>query len=216
MANTKYDLIVDVRPTVITSAYVVAPFDKAKAKLERSGYHVISLEENARLRMQEGRDSDVSKNGNWVREGVLYVPNEGKFLTRNSPIMDNPVKATNAHRKGKDFYLTDNQVEEALSDSVALSLKSIPTDRFGEDEITSYAFGEIAKQYGGFLKEAGIDSMPIYTADLQDKPFARQLWFRGVGGRSGLYGYCGYLGDVSVRGVLDAEGAKKSLERKTK
>ena len=35
----------------LESAYVEAPFDKAKKKLESRGYRIISLEENARLRM---------------------------------------------------------------------------------------------------------------------------------------------------------------------
>jgi len=61
------------------SAYVAAPFDQAKEALENEGYEMISLEQMAQLRIQEGKDSFVSKNGNWTKEGFLYVPKKGIF-----------------------------------------------------------------------------------------------------------------------------------------
>lgn len=190
---------------------VYAPFDKGLEYLTERGHTLVSLEENARLRIQEGSEQDVSIDGNWVREGVLYVPGKGKFLTKNSPVMQNPKEATDAHGKINDFYLTGRQVEFALEDSVELSVKSIPTNRFGEDEITTYAFGVFARQYGEFLEEAGIDSMPIYTTYLQEKPFAGQLWFGSLGCGSGLSGSSGGLnGYVRLRGVkIDAESASQ-------
>ena len=98
------NLIRDVKKGRLRSAYVEAPFDVAKDKLERAGYHIISLQENARLRMQERRDSSVSKDGNWTREGVLYVPEKGVFLVRNSPIMSHAKEATEVfNRIGKEF-----------------------------------------------------------------------------------------------------------------
>jgi hypothetical protein len=212
--KTQQKINIDVRPRGIASAYVNAPFDEGKQALEKQGYNIISLEENAKLRIQEGKDAYVSRNGNWVKEDVIYVPNKGKFLTRNSPIIENPKKATDCHRKGKDFYLTDEQVEEALADSVLLSLKSVPTNRFGDDDITNYAFGDSAKEYGKFLKDVGINEMPIWTADIQDKAFANQLWFGDLDIRSGLSGYDRDLDYGSgVRGVLNnAEGTQKSFE----
>jgi len=200
MAN----LIQDIKPRGIASAYVVAPFDKGKELLKKEGYNIISLQKNAELRIQEGANEDVSKNGNWTREGVLYVPKKGKFLTKISPIMANAKRATNCHRKGQDFYLTSKQVEESLSDSVELLEDSIPTKRFAEDEITVYAFGNLAEKYGNFLGEAEIKEMPILTTDIQDKPFARQMWFGCLGSRSVLDGYIRYLSDFyRVRGVCE-------------
>ena len=209
MAN----LIQDIKPRGIASAYIVAPFDEGKELLEKEGYNIISLQKNAKLRIQEGATEDVSKNGNWVREGVLYVPKKGKFLTKISPIMANAKRATDCHRKGQDFYLTSKQVEESLSDSVELSKDSIPTNRFAEDEITVYAFGDIAEQYGKFLKEAGINEIPILTADIQDKPFARQMWFGYLGSGSVLYGSGRNLDFVGrVRGVCEsAEGTSQKV-----
>ncbi len=199
-------IYVDIKSRGTASAYVVAPFDVGKEALAKEGYRIISLQENARLRMQEGKDAFVSQNGNWVREGVVYVPNKGMFLTKNSPIMANAKQATDCHRKGQDFYLTAEQVEQSLADSVELIRENIPTNRFAENKITVYAFGEDAQKYGDFLKEAKINEMPIWLADMQDKPFVRQMWFRYRGwselGGSWDLGY-----DNRVRGVQDsAEG----------
>ncbi|MFH1249016.1 MAG: hypothetical protein V1660_02600 [archaeon] len=210
------------------SIYLEKPFDEGKKELESRGYRVISLEENARLkeleirgyrvisleenarlRMQEGKDSFISRNGNWVREGVIYVPKKGIFLTKNSPIMDNAKKATDCHRNRKDFYLTNSQVEKALEDSVELKKEKIPTNRFKDNKIAVYAFGDIAEQYGNFLKEAEINEMPVWLEDMQNKSFARQLWFWDLGARSELNGNLGDLYDNNrVRGVLNSRSAK--------
>ena len=212
-------LIQDVQPRGMSSAYVVAPFDKGKKQLESEDYHIVSLEENARLRIQEGKNADVSRNGNWVKEGFLYVPGKGKFLTKTSPVIAHPVDATNAHRNGNDFYLTAEQVEQSLAGSVKLKDKdfSVPVKRFGENELTVYAFGDSAQDYGKFLENAGIKEMPVWMVDnIGDKPFVRQAWLYRLDGRSGLLGDYWYLSDVyRVRGVREdalASEPKKNAE----
>ncbi|MFA5173843.1 MAG: hypothetical protein WC438_01550 [Candidatus Pacearchaeota archaeon] len=210
-------IIQDIKPRGIASAYVDAPFDKGKTELEANNYHIISLEENANLRMQEGKDAYVSRNGNWTREGVLYVPDKGIFLTKNSPIMTNAKEATNCHRKGKEFYLTNEQIEEALADSIELKAENIPTNRFGENSTAVYAFGDSAKQYGEFLKDTGIKEMPVCLVNLETKPFARQMWFRYLDCKSELCGYKDLGFDIGVRGVGSGsvEGTQKNSEAYT-
>ena len=181
---------VDIRPTEFESAIVYAPFDEAKEALESQGYEIISLSQNAKLRIQQGRESDISKDGNWTKEGVLYIPSKGIFLIKNSPIMQNPREAT--HNK-KEYFLTDEQVGQVLQDSVKLLEEKIPTNRFKDDEITSFAFGEIAEQYGQFLNEAKIKEMPIRFVgrdyiNKQNQPFVRQMLFGGLSTRSDLDG----------------------------
>ena len=200
-------IIQDIQPRGMYSAYVDAPFDKAKQALEKDGYSIISLEQNARLRMQEGK----SRNGNWTREAFLYNPETNLwYLTKKSPIMDFPVEATNAHRKGREYFLTNEQVQRALEDSVEVKDREIPTDRFGEDPLAVYAFGDSAQDYGLFLKDVNKDvnikEMPIWLPDSREKPFARQLWFRYLDDWSVLDG--DYMGLLSgrMRGVRDAEG----------
>jgi hypothetical protein len=210
-------LIKDIQPRGIASAYVVAPFDEGKKLLESNGYHIISAEENAKLRIQEGANADVSRNGNWVKEGFLYVPKKGKFLTKNSPIMDNSVEATQAHRKGNEFYLTDAQVESGLANSVKLQNKdfSIPTNRFGDDEVTAFAFGNFAKPYGNFLREVGVKEMPVYMVDnIGDKPFVRQAWLYGLDFGSRLDGNLRNLSnDDRVRGVCEDASASEPMQK---
>ncbi len=208
------ELNVDVKGE-LESAYVEAPFDEGKEALEREGFRIISLEENARLRILEGKDSFIFKYGNWTSAAVVSAQKKGRFLTKNSPVMQNPKEATDYHRANKEFYLTNERLEYALADSVELNEKQIPTNGFGGNKITVYAFGDIAEQYGRFLGDAGIKEMPIWLDDMQDRPFARQLWFRAFDCRSGLSGDdCQVLcGSYSVRGVRkSAKGTAKNIE----
>jgi hypothetical protein len=178
---------------VVSTCIPNISFYEGKEALESEGYRIPSLEENARLRMQEGVDSEVCQNGNLVLEAAIYVPKEKKlFLTKKSPIIANAAEATCANKHGMKFYLMEpGQLEDALYDSVEITDKSIPTSRFAEEEITVYAFGKEAKDYGRFLKDAGIEEMPIGTLAipcLVDFPFAIQGRIRGIAndGRSAL------------------------------
>ena len=185
----------------IKSAYVIALFDKGKELLESNGYKIISLEENARLRMQEGGDSFISKSGNWVKEDFIYTKDKGVYLTKNSPICENAKKATTCNDKCREFYLTDEQIEKSLANSLLLlrtaEKSQIPTNDFKNNEITNFIFGSSAEDYGNFLKENGIKDMPIWFVDLENMPswsgdlknksFARKVFFRGFDCWSGLY-----------------------------
>ena len=208
MTNKKQntiEVVRDVKQGELESAYAVGAFDKAKDAIENDGYRVISLQENARLRMQEGADSSVSQRGNWTREGVLYVPKKGIYLVRDSPILDNAEEATNYHRNSKEFYLTNEQVEKSLVDSVKFKGSEIPTNSFAENPITAFAFGKYAKAYGEFLKEAEIDSIETYAASTGNKPFARQMWLLRLNDvdRSDLGGGSRILNCGEVRGVRE-------------
>ena len=160
----------------IESAIAYFPFDEAKKALEKGGYKIISLKENAGLRMLSHAGSDIHK-GNFVREGVIYLPTQHEiFLTENSPIMLNPKEATKAHtnqshRSAKEYFLTEWQTEQAMEGAVKFPNKPIPTNRLGEEEITAYAFGKNAKAYGDFLHDFGVDEflMRIDNYGLESK-----------------------------------------------
>jgi len=208
----------DVTRGKLHSAYAVGAFDKAKEALEAKGYRVISLEENAGLRVQEGANSSVSQRGNRTREAFIYDSDKGIFLSKKSPIMANAKQATDCHRNGKDFYLNDEQVEESLADSVKITNTQIPTNRFADEALTSFAFGKNAKAYGEFLKENGINSIQVYLGDAQNKPFATQAWLCRIGGDGGSFldgddGGLSYVSDV-VRGVRSASAKGASVARK--
>ncbi len=222
----KYERVDDVRPREpVTSRCYQAPFDEGKILLESEGYDIISLEENARLRIQEGKDAWCSGNGNCVREGVIYIPGKGNKLVRNSPILYSAKEATHADREGKEFYTSSEAIEKALEDSVDFPLKNseIPANRFNEDPLTVWAFGRgdprKAQDYGDFLIGAGIKSMPVYTVDnnyvnRQKEPFVRQQWFGRMGGRSFLGGDGRSLCiDSRVRGVSRTTEGSEATEK---
>ncbi len=206
--QTEHKFNADIMPTGIESAVVYAPFNVAFNTLTKQGYEVISLAENARLRIQQGPHSFISRNGNWTREGVIYVPNEGAFLTPYSPMIQNSREATEAHRKGEEFYPTKEQIEQALVNSIDFPQENIeiPTDRFDSEQLTVYAFGgeKEARAYGEFLRNLGIEKMPVWVTNKnrvnrQNRPFARQVWFKCLSRMSGLGGYArsimhGYAG----------------------
>ncbi|MEK6840595.1 MAG: hypothetical protein AABX79_01440 [Nanoarchaeota archaeon] len=220
------EIIDDIKPIGVASRVVHAPFDKALESLTENGYDVISLPQNAQLRIQQGKNSYISKNGNWTREGILYVPNGKPKLVRNSPILNSAREATEAHRNGNEFYPTPEQVEKALVDSVDFPTQNIeiPADRFTEEPLTIYAFGgeEQARAYGEFLKNAGIQKMSVWAVDKghvnkQSQPFARQMWLWYLDLESLLIGYYWFLdNDYWLRGVkVGAEGTAQNSESYT-
>ncbi len=203
----------DINQDGIESAVVCAPFDQGQKVLESKGYKIISLGKNAGLRIQQGKDSHISKNGNWTREGVIWIPKETPKLVRHSPILYSAEQATRAHMQGKEFYPSREQLDEALAGSIDFPNKyiEIPTNRFNSEPLTCWAFeGEKeAEAYGEFLREAGIKRMPVYAVDKdyvdrQNQPFTRQVWFWCLGWSELDGSDGGHLGD-GLRGVKESD-----------
>jgi len=224
MAN----LIKDIEKGRIKSAYVYEPFDIAKAELEKNNYKIISAEQNARLRIQEGKEAFVSGNGNLTREGFIYIPRENfVYFTFNSPIMDFPSEAITASIRDNPFYINEKQKEKALSKSIKINYKhDVPVEELHNDEVTAQIFGKAIKKYGEFLKDAGINEVSFGlfgrdVVDKQDNPFATQLWLAGLNNGSLIIGIDSGLNlERIVRGVLkkikglpytekDVEGAER-------
>ncbi len=60
---------------------------------------------------------------------------------------------------------------------------SVSTNRFGEDELTLWAFKDMAEEYGLFLRELGVDKMPInlfLDRKKRSKSPVRQLFLEGI------------------------------------
>ena len=204
----------------IESICVEAPLDKARRFLEDQEYKVISLRDNAILRMQEGLNSFVSRNGNLTREGIVYIPKKGAFITRVSPLLADVKEATQKSDKGNHFYLTEEQAEEALQNSIKIEPQKewngvvyIPTNRFGEVNITNRVFGNIAKNYGLFLREMGrIKEMPIEFDTRREivAPYATQIWFGRIPG--GRYSRGRSVIDGSGRWSTSSSGIPRALD----
>ena len=207
----KYEVVNDIRPSEIDSAYVSGPFDLAKEALESEGYEVIGLKDNAKLRMQFGPEADVSIMGNWVKGDVLYLQDKRILLSSDGKlILDNAKYATDCHRRGEEFYLTNEQVESSLEDSIDLRGGPIPTNRFAEDYRTAQIFGEVAGDYGNWLGNLYIREISIRLGKTADRSFVKPVWFNNLDNRSYLNGNDDDLYfDDRVRGVKRAPRAHK-------
>ena len=210
------ELIRDINRKDVKSAYVCAPFDVAYAKLQKAGYRIIEPEQFAQLRIANGANHSVSLNGAYTSMGDVMIPQKGRFLTQVPFVTRDPTESTQAHRQGKEVFISKEDAESALtlgSVKVPYNQSSVPTDRFAEDPITAFVFGKTAKAYGEFLKENGIKAMPLWFNDekyinSQKSPFANQLWLHrlDVDSQSGLDGNGRYLDCVdAVRGVRNVE-----------
>lgn len=206
------EIIEDPRIDGIDSAYIQAPFDEAKMALENAGYDITSGEKNAKLRIIHGKEAHLSKNGNHVREGLLYVPNEGRFIIRESLVMAHPQEATKACRGGGLFYVTKDETERVLQDSILIpyNKKAIPTNRFNEDEIANFVFRKNAGEYGFFLKDGGVISINTKLdceeyINLHPGPYADQLRLEGFYFNSDFSGSDASWGLslVCVRGIRE-------------
>ena len=209
----------DVTKGEIISAYIEAPFDQGKELLESNKYRLITLEENAKLRMQEGAKAYCSRNGNWVQEDFIYIKGKGVILPKGySPICENAEQATACHKVNKELYLTDEQVEKSLANYILLSRNAnnfeIPTNDFKNNDIANYIFGKSSEDYGKFLREAGINNMPLWFANLENKSFARKVWFWYLGDRSDLNGYDKGLGNYYWSRGVRCEDAIASEPKK--
>jgi len=172
-------IIKDVNLEKIRSVYIETSFDKGIKKLKEKGYELISLKENAKLRMQEN-DDFVSEEGNWVKEDLIYVPKKGFFLTKISPINENPEIATKEHGLEKEFYLTSEQVKKSLEDAIRINTQKIFSKDIWENKITTYVFGKNAEEYGKFLIRLGINGIIIdFPQTKGEKAFAGKIWFGG-------------------------------------
>lgn len=209
----KVEVVIDVKPTGFESAAFGASFDVALATVKKYNQEVISLAQNAQIRIQEGKDSYSSKNGNFTREGVLYLLKEKPKLVRNSPILYSAKEAVEASKNRREFCPSASQIESALADSVDFpeSKINIPTNRFDSEALTVYAFGgeSPARAYGEFLKESGLEFLFIPELrkshiNSQRKPFARQIWFSSIEGKSSIAcDFHAFYSDNQLRGVRE-------------
>ncbi len=208
---------VDTKPSGIESAVIYSPFDEAYESLTEKGYEIISLPQNAQLRIKEGADSPISKNGNWTREGVLYVPGEKPRLIKNSPLLQWRTQAIEAYKNGEEFSPTRWQDEQYLIGSIEFpqDYTEISIDKLDSEALTIYAFGgkDEARNYGEFLRNEKIMKVPIWVVpkehvNSQKWPFVRQMWFWYLDYRSGLDGSRN-INPNSMRGIkMNAETKK--------
>jgi len=220
--------------------YVRSAFDAGLAGLAEERVSLWGAEELARLRAQLGAGHPVSQRWSWVAENFNYFSNGDIVVAsrERNPLLASPAAATQAHREWREFYL-DSSVAAALRERASLDLDKarqqgalllstvmnpIPVEAFGDYVGTRFLFGEKAKEYGVWLQEQGIESVPFIVADAgyvkdgkhESRAFGRGLWVKGLSSSSGLSGYSSdLLNDLGhVGGVRPFARAASALEER--
>ncbi len=201
------ELKVDIRPSRATSGVVSTPFDDALEELKRNNFELIPLSQNAELRFLQGTSSHISLTGNYVKEGVMSIPNKGIYLLRNSPLLQLELakEAVISHRSREEYFFSEKSTKqyfEKISESQEsevfplVNLEAINTDKFNIDKRALWLFGNQAEPYGRFLYDNGIKEMHLKFPsqnyiNQQESSFINQLFFRKLfcGGSSSLEGY---------------------------
>lgn len=171
----------------IKTGTITAPFDEGLRYLMNEGCRIISLEDAARLRVENGINSEFCKKILIVREGFVRVPGVGDFLTKKSPIIMRAKQAAGCHGKEEEFYLRDYLSEEQINrilderngNAIRILDEKIPTDEFEDNRLTRFAFGKFARDYGDFLRKNGIHEITLFVPEqnyVQNyEAFARQV-----------------------------------------
>ncbi|MDP2924990.1 MAG: hypothetical protein Q8N99_01315 [Nanoarchaeota archaeon] len=210
--------IQDIPPVQINRALYSAiareRFDRANELLRANGYHMPSLEEAAKLRVQErptlktledefGDLPPIFAGEIGTTMHFVYVPGDGVYLTKKSIFLDGIQKASEVfakpliQQKGP-YCLDEHELDLALADSILLikadelsaELNSqrveIPWKHLHEDPRTIFAFGkETARNYGALM----IEEFPHSSDSLK-------IWYPGKE-LSKPYAYGLSLGGIS-------------------
>ena len=204
----------DIENERISSCLVYAPIDEALEILKEKGYRLISLPENVKLKREyfpasripfDRKDErklefKIGLESNFVREGYVWVPGEGCYLVRNSPLLDDPKKTRELEMsEGLFIPLNESQVKKALEDSIKVEgdfIYPFNIPSFCGDDIAIFAFGggnpDETKKYEKYLKELGIKRICLWNKGdecyaRRKNPVATQVRFNGFLHDGGLY-----------------------------
>ncbi len=172
-----------------SSAICYSPFDRAVKSLELFDYEVGFMVENVNLRIFKGMDCDFFNRGNITKESFIYIPNNnrfskyGKFLTKIPLILESKEEITRAHENFEELYLSDEQVERALENAVFVEDMKFEVKKLNSYSVTAEMFGDRCSYYGDFLLDCRINHIPMFTAKIKDKPYARPCFFGAVGNK---------------------------------
>ncbi|MEK6909202.1 MAG: hypothetical protein AABX23_04080 [Nanoarchaeota archaeon] len=224
-----------VSPSGIESAVTSGVnFKESLAELKKIGHKVITLRENAKLRIQQGKEADISQNGNYVMQGNVYLQGETGIIVAESPYLTNATmlrKAIKENNQGRYFSTPNRKLydqfhkqaqEDTSKDPRERRAVFMPSDgRFAisqreNPEIFEFLLGEFGQSYLEFVKQDSLDFFPVSQETLKSYSgtVPTQLWFGLGGGRSYLVGdFYLDLGGLRVRGVrsvVSATGANTS------
>ena len=223
---TKVEVEVETRFGDLEMLFAVAPFDQAKTAIESAGGKLATAQQVAQARILAGRGYNESQYSSWVAENFVYFPN-GKILVthaENSPILKHSAEATEAHRNGIEFHISEEEaasLKRLAKSGEVYTLKQtesyeIPIKKFAKNRLARFLFGDVTADYANLIQKAYVDEVPVrlvgskYQKE-QKAPFAQALWLRCVNFRSGLGGDWGLDYDFyGTRGVRKLSTTQKS------
>lgn len=195
----------------------VAPFNKGKEAVELAGggkFRIPRVWINQQAREERGYQDDISRNGNWVKEGILYSQDK-RVITPTGLCYLHADKFVKAHKQGREYTLegcTQEEIDQAIAEGLEIKASdlnkngnlAIPCADFGSNRYGLFLFGgngtdkeisERAKKSGEWLINAPekINEVVLcldeqgYSRKL-GKDYAAQMWFRGLVDGSGLLG----------------------------
>ncbi len=205
---------------------VSKPFDQALAFLRGQGIkYPITARDLAYARLNQGETSPLSIDSSYTREGIVYGPNNDILIVSQSPLLTtrNSKNATDASRNPNgEFYLDAEEYYDQVKTEMEKSPQKrkvhrfnktrnirIPANRFSEDELTLFLFEDQAENYGDFLRDNNILSIPIWLlprdyVNSRNESFIRQAYWGGLGSCSVLDGHFNRLSDNEpLCGVLE-------------
>jgi hypothetical protein len=205
------EIVQDVESGKLHSAHAAGRFDKAVEALTTEGYRIISLEELAGLRVQEGIKSSVSGVPCMTRECIIHWVDK-IVLAKDSPfLMGADLEEYNkCYREKQIASFWEQNMEvigRAMKQSIRMPEEAVMTRIFGYEDFTKFAFGKNARAYGDLLEASGTHYMHMHRGLDMKKPVVEQMSPYTVT-RSGrvLFHGCGWILDdnVVMRGVKDA------------
>ena len=209
------------------------PFNEALESLNEEKAKIIFSRDLVYARVKEGRNSSLSYNGSYTREGFLYLKNKPVLLALESPLLDLELAEQAVEENKGGNYFSDNlDVYQKYREQAEKEKKENPenrkvlilperknyeilTEKFNEDELTLFLFKDQAENYGKFLRKNGINELSIQLVDKNYVDFHEgttltQLWLHHLDDWSGVNGYNrGLYYDCRVRGMFEKPSEDK-------
>src|SRR3989344_1641074 len=229
---------IDIRPSGIESGVTSGVnFSEALKELKsrKIKQKVIPFEQNAQLRIQEGREAYISQNGNYVREGCIYYQGEAGILVPNSPFLTNSKMlqcAIEENRQGRYFSTPNKRLYEKFSQQAQQDASKAPKERRAVFMPSDNTFEVSQKQnseifellglsqaYLDFVKQDSLSFFPVGQKTLEGYfgTVPTQLWFGWLVGGSVLCGNDHGLDLVGrVRGVRQLDSSHISANASQK
>jgi len=204
-----------------------ARFDKGKLAIESAQggrFKVPAIWLNQQVREERGYEDDVSRNGNWVKEGVLYRQTANNVFTKIGLPYLHPEEAVLAHLQCREYTLegcAQDEIDKAIASGLEINPEDldknddlvIPCSDFGSNKYGLFFFGgkgtdsersNRAKNSGQWLINSP-ETIEKFVVRLDSKNYSKkigrdyayQMWFSSLGYRSELIGGRGW--DRSLR-----------------